>query len=414
MKCIFLFSNAPLSPNFSGAGSRSLNSFAALCKLGVDVHVWRFLSENTREQVLAHEKKESESNARSHSQAAEWSDIPYTPVPLYSSRSELLYRALLHPIDLTFCEAVLLREKFLRKVKEVNPDFIWAEGGSAAALVAGSRIALPWVYAHFDMYFRILKLRQKAQKRTPHLSEQIRMWALQRGETYIIRSASTLITGSQTEAEALRALGSRNVYLIPTMYEPATINMSLERRPTSPRIFHLGSLRTTANYLGLMAYLEKVQPRLDSLCNESSGELLRLHIIGDTAGAKPELLDRLKKHGAHFYGHVDDLKTILHPFDIVIIPYEHDTGTRTKLPLMFNYAQVVVTTQAAVAGSPEVRQGKNCIVLPNVESFTDVLSNLVHDNERRVKIGLSARQTFDSEFTIDSQLQKFSQALHHL
>jgi glycosyltransferase involved in cell wall biosynthesis len=104
----------------------------------------------------------------------------------------------------------------------------------------------------------------------------------------------------------------------------------------------------------------------------------------------------------------------MNPFDIVIIPYEHDTGMRTKLPLFFNYAQVVVATEASVAGSPEIKPGENCIILPGLEGFPEALIKLSQDAGLREKIGQHARETFESEFVLENQLPIYKQLISHM
>jgi glycosyltransferase involved in cell wall biosynthesis len=414
MKGLFIFPNAPLSPNFSGAASRYLNSFMALYRLGADMHVWRFLSKDVERQVYRYEAKTAALCGDLRSKVVGWQDVVYSPSPVFRSRIELVRKALFLPIELTFSETTTLRDKLLQAVKAVKPDFIWAEWGSGGALVATSCLALPWVYAHHDMYHRIVQVRQKVSVHKLYLSERIRLWAMKRGERQIICKATAIVTGSQTEARKLKVMGGKYISLIPTTYEPVNLDYSNATGSAPARILHLGSLRTTSNYLGLMAYLDKIQPQLDGLCNEQANGMFRLHIIGDLSGAKVELMERIKSSDARLYGHVDDLSSILRPFDIVIIPYEHDTGTRTKLSLLFNHAQVVIATQAAVAGSPELRSGENCVVLPDLQAFAKTLSELVRNRETREWIGRCARKTFEADFTLEAQLPKFGQVLQHL
>jgi hypothetical protein len=108
------------------------------------------------------------------------------------------------------------------------------------------------------------------------------------------------------------------------------------------------------------------------------------------------------------------LGTVLRPFDIAIIPYEHNTGVRTKLPLLFNYAQVVVATEAAVAGSLEARPGENCFVLPSLEHFPDILRQLASEPMLRNQIGLEAKRTFERTFTLEAQLPKYERVLSYI
>ncbi|MDL1911674.1 glycosyltransferase family 4 protein [Chloroflexi bacterium CFX6] len=409
MKCIFLFGDAPLSANFSGAASRHLGSFLALKRLGVEVHVWRFLSENTREKVLAHETGESAHGRQFRRQADSWTDVVYPSTPPYRTRLELLQRATFQPVRLAFPETGTLLAGFVNALQGLKPDFLWAESGAAGALAASQPFPLPYVYAQTDFHHRIFQLRRQARSRRPLLSEQIHEWAVRRGEMRIIRKATVITTGSQTEADELRRAGGRYVLVIPTTYEEVELDRLKPQDGSPARILHLGGLRTTSNYLGLMAYLDKVQSHF-----EAGESCFQLHVIGDTTGAKPELMERLFACKAVLHGHVDDLSSILRPFDIAIIPYEHDTGTRTKLSLLFNHAQVVVAARPAVAGSPELVPGGNCIVLPELEAFAKTLPALVQDRELRERVGCAAKKTFENEFTLEAQLPRFGKVLEHL
>lgn len=413
-RCLFIFPNAPLSPNFSGGSSRHLNAYLALNQLGIQVHVLRIISKDVLERVSRFEAKHPDFQSKIRRQAIHWEDSVYIQPPVLYSHLQLLSQALFHPVDLTVPETRVLRYELMHIVDSVRPDIIWAETGTVGAIISALNIDLPWVLSHTDFQYRIQRARQAAKARKPYWSEQIYLWAMKRGEEEVVRKASSIITGSQTEALELKSLGGKNVNVVPTAYDPIAFSLP-DKPPVEPaRIFHLGSLCTTANYSGLLSYLEKAQPNLAGMQNGQDDGLFRLHVIGEIEGAKPALLEQLRVCGTRFYGHVDDLAIVLRPFDIVIIPYERDTGTRTKLPLLFNYAQVVVATHAAVAGSPEVRSGENCIILPNCRAFPEILFELVHDGQRRMQIGLNARRTFELEFTFDAQLPKYKQVLEQI
>ncbi|MBK9926015.1 MAG: glycosyltransferase family 4 protein [Anaerolineales bacterium] len=409
MKCICLFGDAPLSSNYSGAASRHLQSFLALKKLGLEVHVWRFLSDGVREKVLEHEGNETEHSKEIRAQADSWTDVIYSLPPAYRTWIELLSRAISRPLLLAFPAIGTLSGRFVEFVHEVDPDLIWAESGVAGAVAASLPAPIPFVYSQTDFHYRIFGLRQEARARKPYPSERIQLWAMHRGEMQVIRQAAAIVTGSQTEADELRSVGGRNISVIPTTYEVVALDHPNSQGEWPARILHLGSLRTTSNYLGLMAYLDKVQSRLDA-----NGGRYQLHIIGDVTGAKPELLERLNACKAVLHGHVNDLGSTLRPFDVAIIPYEYDTGTRTKLSLLFNHAQVVVATRSAVAGSRELRPRENCMVLPDLGSFITALPELLSNRELRERIGRAARKTFEKEFTLDAQLPKFAKVVERL
>ncbi|OQZ00516.1 MAG: hypothetical protein B6D41_00025 [Chloroflexi bacterium UTCFX4] len=409
MNCLFLIPNAPLSPNYSGGASRYLTSFRALHRLGVQIYVLRFLEDRVKDQILTHERADAPRQSELGGLASGWHDVTYSSVPCCHTKLELLTQFLFHPTNLAFPDAIFLRQSLQELASEIKPDFIWAEWVLPGVVANISKLGLPWAYAHHDMLYKIYHHRQSSSDKV-YWSSRLVSHCVKQAETEIVRKSDVVITGSQTEANELRAIGASKVVLIPTTYESVPVEFPASSVDSPPRIFHLGGLSTTANQLGLDAYLDRVQPKLNQMLGEQN-ELARLHLIGDASRGKPWLVDKAKRNNAIFHGHVDNLAAVLRPFDIAIIPYEHNTGTRTKLPLVFNYAQVVVTTAAAVAGTPEARNGENCIILSSLAEFPSALAQLINDSRLRERIGRQAKATFEQSFTLDSQLPRFAQVL---
>ncbi len=137
-------------------------------------------------------------------------------------------------------------------------------------------------------------------------------------------------------------------------------------------------------------------------------------MIGSLNGASPALLDKLSLAGAVCTGSVEDLTTVLRPGDIHIIPWEHDTGTRTRIPLVMNYAQVLVSTRAAAACIAELVPGKNCILVENLKEMAGQIVGLYSQPEIRKELGLAGRQTFEEHFTreaLQPDFDRFLQAI---
>jgi hypothetical protein len=294
------------------------------------------------------------------------------------------------------------------KVEAIRPDFVWAEWTLSGAVAAASKLRVPWIYAHHDWGYRLAALRRAASPGTSGWSDQLLEWSLRRAEIEIVRESTAVITGSQTEAQEIRAAGGNNVSVIPTLYQ--SVPVAEHPAPALPRIVHLGGLGTTSNHLGLKAYVERVHPHLPDACKTAWAPW----IIGDASRGKPDLLKQLQNIGATVTGHVRDLQTVLRPFDLAIIPYEHNTGTRTKLSLLFNHAQVVVATSASVAGSPELVNGRNCVLLDSLDQFPESIISLLSDPARRKLLGQAAKETFERHFTLDAQLPAFARVLSHL
>jgi glycosyltransferase involved in cell wall biosynthesis len=162
---------------------------------------------------------------------------------------------------------------------------------------------------------------------------------------------------------------------------------------------------TTANREGLAAFFKGVWPQLKGLN-------VRFEVVGDTSTAPPELQKHLRTVACT--GFVQDLTKVLRPYDIHIIPWEHSTGQRTRLPLAFNHAQVVVATKASVACYPEARDGENCRLVERLEDMVSVIPYLMADHAERTRLGRAARATFEKQFTRASLLPRYAAVISSL
>ncbi len=63
------------------------------------------------------------------------------------------------------------------------------------------------------------------------------------------------------------------------------------------------------------------------------------------------------------------------------------------------------------AGSSELRNGQNCVVLPSLAEFAEEIASLASDPERRERLGRAAKATFEKHFTLEAQLPAFKRVL---
>lgn len=416
MRCLFIFGNSPLAPNYSGGAARYLMSYRALHELGVELHVWRPLETAAKAEVYDFEQQDVERLADWRTTcAATWTDFVFQPTRQPGDKISRLVMAYQDParfIYLGHCD--VLAYELQAVAAACRPDFVWAEHLYMGVVVQQANLDIPWVYSHHDWLYRLAKLKYRRQG----VLNDWRFWftnhVRQRGEETVAQSATVVVTGSRTEADDLRKLGISSVFVIPTCYDMIPELPSNSSAVDDARIVHLGSTGTTANRLGLRAYLAKVHPVLSQRLAAVERQA-PLWIIGDSEPRDEntrQLWHQLRDAGAIMTGMVPDLGTVLRPFDISIIPYEHNTGTRTKIPLLFSYAQVVVATHAAAAGTPELGNGENCVLLPSLNEFPETLLQLIQDRETRERIGRAARTTFQKQFTIRAQLPKYTEVLN--
>jgi glycosyltransferase involved in cell wall biosynthesis len=258
-------------------------------------------------------------------------------------------------------------------------------------MLAAQQNRVPVVYVHHDWLYRIKALRNH---------RAINPWQ-QAVEEQLVRSVSAVVCGSKPECAEIAQAGGRQVYYLPVSYEPVTVDLEgAEDKP--PRLVHLGGMGTTANREGLLAFSERVWPTL-----KISG--VEFEVIGDTTGAPAALQEHLRT--VKCIGFIKDLTTGLRPFDIHVIPWEYSTGQRTRLPVAFNHAQVVVATRAAVACYPEARDRENCRLVDRLEDMVPVITELLADPGERSRLGRAARATFEKHFTRAALLPKYVEVL---
>ena len=159
---------------------------------------------------------------------------------------------------------------------------------------------------------------------------------------------------------------------------------------------------TTANRIGLERFLEVCWKDLKAQIPN-----VKLKVIGNLKYASESLKNRLEDENIECLGFVEDLQIVLKPYDLHIIPWEYNTGTRTRIPLVFNYAQVLVSTKAAASCYPEVVHEQNSMLCDDLPQMTQQLMDLYNNTEKRIFIGDNARKTFEEKFMIDAQVEKF-------
>jgi glycosyltransferase involved in cell wall biosynthesis len=385
MRILFLMPALPLVANHSGAASRFLQNFLALHRLGhavtlvragTDQAFRRAAAESDGAQVLAEIRL----------------DLTLDSAQANDSRVARLWRGAANPVQHEYPMARRLGNELQKIIYQTKPDLIWVETTELAAPILTLNPTVPWVLSHHDLQYRIRQIRYGART----WQDRWLIEVSRRAEQKVINSAPNILTGSATDAERLRALGAQRISVIPMSYEATPALDGL--RAVDMHIVHLGSLETTANRVGLEAYLRRAHPQLMASCR---AELL---IIGDASRVKEPLTRLLNEAGAILKGYVADLGAALRPYDVAILPYEHDSGYRTKLPLLFSYSQVVVTTRAAVAGTQISGLADVCIILDRLEDFPEAIARLANQPAERERLGRAARAFFERHFTYETVL----------
>jgi len=286
-------------------------------------------------------------------------------------------------------------------LKKLTPDIIWAEHLFPASLLHSLKMDIRLVYSHHDWRWKIKS--HRAAGKVSNIRQSLNRWMSKRHEKRIVREVDGCISGSQTELIEISALGVNRLKYFPATYDAIDIS-KLDISDKKPRIVHLGGMQATANRFGLLRFLKVCWPQLKN----SYSFAIELWVVGSLEGATSELHTALGQENIICTGMVPDLSTVLRPFDIHIIPWEYNTGTRTRIPLVLNYAQVLVSTRAAASCLSELRHGENSILVQHLAEMTTAILDLFDKSNLRQKIGYHGRETFMKYFTRESQQVDFS------
>lgn len=394
-RVLFIIPAAPVTSDYSGAAARHTQNLAGLEAVADEVHVVR-VHMNGALALIREREMASPSAQALISGASSWRELQCEPRLNGGVKLATLARTLVDPVGFEYPDAEDTGALLKRVTDEVQPDLVWVEGTELGAAVARST-GKPWVLSHHDLAYRVRAVRHRAT----NLRDRWFLRVCRRAEERVTRAAACIVTGSRTEAERLKVAGCRRVEIVPVAYDRDASDARTLETSRALRIVHLGSLETTANRLGLESYLRKSHAAVVALCRQQGIEP-QLCIIGDASKLKEPLAGLLKRSRAVLMGFASELSQALKPFDVAILPYENDTGYRTKLPLLLKHAQVVVTTRAAVAGSVVDGLERACVILDRLEEFPAAIARLAAEPSTREILGRTAQALFEERFTSDA------------
>ncbi|MFK7750104.1 MAG: glycosyltransferase [Kordia sp.] len=392
MNVLFLVNNTKISPNANGGASVYFSHLQLLAKLNYKVHVLMVDFSDQQDARLS-----SDVNTEYIQEITEfYTEIKHFQVAQIHPKGILdrVKTAISAPEKFEYFFVNSTNEKIIKQyISENKIDLVWAEWRWTAILANYSNLDIPIIYAHHDWEFKLRKLKSKLSfLQKFHLKQKKRV------ELDLVKRVSGCVSASFTETQEIKQYGNQNAVYIPLTYQKVELT---ENNSETPSIVHLGGMGTTANRIGLERFLE--------VCWNDLKEKIpnvTLKVIGNLKYASESLKIRLEDSQIQCLGFVEDLSPLLKPYDIHIIPWEYNTGTRTRIPLVFNHAQVLVCTKAAASCYPEVVHDQNSILSNDLNQMTTQLIDLYNNTEKRIFIGDNARKTFVESFTAEKQLTK--------
>ena len=394
MKVLYVVDDRPLSPNGpGGSGTVFLSNLSLLNGAGAELSLC--LVRDPAHPLGFEDWKRVHSDDWKRIQS--WcSEVHYVELTIPQTRDDWFRRKLKALVDPDSFIYPFLNEENIsrlsRVIESVKPDLIWAAALRPGLLSTRKITDVPVIYEHHDWFWRIRKYRDGKSR---YGIRDRALWHLRKQvEDRLVRRVAGCVTNSVTEGGDLRRLRVKNVARYPLTWP--TYNSELPNSaPVPVRVIHLGNLHTTASSIGLERFLEIAWP----LVLEQSEVPPELWIVGDMTSVSESLRKRLQDIRATCTGYVPDLGTILRPYDIHVIPWEYDTGIRTRALACLHYAQVLLGTCASVACHDGFSSGENCILVDNLEEMGRCIIKLLNNHELRLRLGKAGNRLLTERFS---------------
>lgn len=387
-KILFVVNAGEISSNANGGASVYYSHLELLHKAGFEVVLLAVIW-NEDYTFIPEDYKEVEPFV---SEIKSYKTVSKTPKKGFNR----LQNAIFNPAKFEYYFINKENNSFLQNlVQETNINLVLGDWRWAAIWANYANLKVPVVYAHHDWEYKLALIRSK-----PTLNKRFHTFQKKRVEFDLIKSVDACISGSKTETDEIKQISGKKALYLPTTYN--TIQPKLKSN-SKPSIVHLGGMGTTANRLGLERFLEVCWKKIKQEIPD-----IQLKVIGSIKRAQPSLTEKLQDKNIECLGFVKDLNTVLHPQDIHIVPWEYNTGTRTRIPVVLNYEQVLVATKVSVACYPEITS-ENAVLSENLEEMTQQIIDLYSAKERLFLLSKRGKETFKNTFTVESQIGNLQQ-----
>ncbi len=223
-------------------------------------------------------------------------------------------------------------------------------------------------------------------------------------ECCLLRRANRVICVSASEAAKLRTSLHADVEYIPTVpfTEPPACK---EVKPGPLRIWFYGNSGATSNKIMLDHLISELFAQLSD--DLPSAEF---HQLGAYDTYDAEKIDWLHRH-FRVHGFVEDPAKLFQPGDICLMPYQRDTGFRTKIPEVCGYGMISAGYEATFACCPEMRDGYNCVIARDPAQLVERLAQLQADVPARRRMATNAIDTRRREFSFTALLERYRRIL---
>jgi glycosyltransferase involved in cell wall biosynthesis len=223
-----------------------------------------------------------------------------------------------------------------------------------------------------------------------------------------LRNCDVILEHAFQHAEQLKGMGFGNVHYLP---HPLPTQPELKRSKSDiVRVLIPGSLKGITSRLGFDFFFNELLIEFDRRRHEIRRPY-RFRIVGH--GELPGVYqDAIRSRAdCDFGGFAKDMLKEYESSDIVLVNVPVPHGFRTRIAEAFSYGLCVIAHQANAEGMPELIDARNSLLSAKPEVLAQKLISAINDGDLRRKIGVAAKEDFESQLSMEIAAQKMRRIL---
>jgi len=213
----------------------------------------------------------------------------------------------------------------------------------------------------------------------------------------MMRTVDGVIAGNTyLKNEASKFISPEKIYVIPTIVDLK--EYSLKNYDTKKEDFIIGWIGTSGN----LHYLKSIVPALEKLNNKYGN--IKLKIVCDSFFDLSDI-EIIKK-----IWRPEDVEDDLKSFDVGVMPIKDDLWTRGKCGLKI--VQYLAAGVPAVVSPVGLNRdlaipGKTGLWADDMDEWTDKISELLDNPDKRMKMGLAGRKLVEEKYSLQTQAPRY-------
>jgi polysaccharide biosynthesis protein PslH len=213
---------------------------------------------------------------------------------------------------------------------------------------------------------------------------------LKKYEESIINKFDGIATITNLDLEYLRQIGCK----APAVNIPFGIDISkytTKETKNSNSLFYIGALDWLPNLQGLDWFFMNIWDRVHAKFPD-----VQFHIAGRNM---PESFHRGNYSSMVFHGEVEDAKTFMEEYDIMLVPLLTGSGVRVKIIEGMAMGKPIITTNVGVEGI-ECTFGQDILVANTPEEFACTIYNCLSNIVVKNSLAQNARKFVEKQYNI--------------